>query len=109
MLPLTPANNYTATILFCGGADYASNEWAYNTSYYLGKRVYIYLALSLGTDPAHRTARENSASCVQMTPDVSQEVSIMNIHLYERSLIVCSAGILTPFGISGSTTTVSSN
>ncbi|KAI0262623.1 glyoxal oxidase [Gloeopeniophorella convolvens] len=27
MLPLTPANNYTPTLLFCGGQDMADNEW----------------------------------------------------------------------------------
>ena len=27
MLPLTPANNYTATILFCGGSDVQPNQY----------------------------------------------------------------------------------
>lgn len=27
MLPLTPDNNYTATILFCGGSNRQNNEW----------------------------------------------------------------------------------
>ena len=28
MLPLTPANNYTATILFCGGTNLQDDQWA---------------------------------------------------------------------------------
>jgi hypothetical protein len=27
MLPLTPANNYTPTVLFCGGTDIPDNQW----------------------------------------------------------------------------------
>ncbi|OBZ70682.1 Galactose oxidase [Grifola frondosa] len=27
MLPLTPANNWTATVLFCGGANIQANQW----------------------------------------------------------------------------------
>lgn len=27
MLPLTPANNWTATILFCGGTDLKADQW----------------------------------------------------------------------------------
>lgn len=27
MLPLTPANNYTATIIFCGGSDVQPKKW----------------------------------------------------------------------------------
>ena len=27
MLPLTPANNYTATILFCGGSNMQPEQW----------------------------------------------------------------------------------
>jgi hypothetical protein len=37
MLPLTPANKYTATVLFCGGGNYASDEWENPVSYYKGK------------------------------------------------------------------------
>ena len=50
MLPLTPANNYTATILFCGGQNI--NDWT--------------VSASLVNQPA-------STSCVSMTPDVSTE------------------------------------
>lgn len=30
MLPLTPANNYTATIVFCGGTDLLADQWVTN-------------------------------------------------------------------------------
>ena len=48
MLPLTPANGYKATILFCGGQNL--NNWTPSSS--------------LVNKPA-------SASCVSITPDVS--------------------------------------
>jgi len=48
MLPLTPANKYTATILFCGGQNI--NNWTPSAS--------------LVNKPA-------SSSCVSITPDVS--------------------------------------
>ncbi|KJA20047.1 copper radical oxidase [Hypholoma sublateritium FD-334 SS-4] len=51
MLPLTPANNYTATILFCGGSDVQPNQW-----------------LSPSFIPPTFPA---STSCVKLTPDVS--------------------------------------
>ncbi|KAG6891584.1 hypothetical protein C0992_003612 [Termitomyces sp. T32_za158] len=52
MLPLTPANNWTATILFCGGSNVKTNQW-------------------LDPDwiiPKHPA----STSCVRITPDISQ-------------------------------------
>ncbi|KAF8348212.1 glyoxal oxidase [Amanita rubescens] len=51
MLPLTPANQWTATILFCGGSNVADNEW-YDQNF-----VPV-------TQPA-------SPSCVRITPDNS--------------------------------------
>ncbi|KAF8647070.1 hypothetical protein AX16_006905 [Volvariella volvacea WC 439] len=51
MLPLTPQNNYTATLLFCGGSNVAPNRWL--------QQDFI-----ASTYPA-------SASCVQITPDHS--------------------------------------
>lgn len=48
MFPLTPANNYTATILFCGGTDLQSDQWT--------------IGLDLTTIAA-------SQSCVTITPD----------------------------------------
>ncbi|KAJ7497677.1 glyoxal oxidase [Mycena latifolia] len=48
MLPLTPANNWTATVLFCGGAD--NDDW------------------STDWDIASMPA---STSCVTITPDVA--------------------------------------
>ncbi|KAG6810066.1 hypothetical protein H0H92_013500 [Tricholoma furcatifolium] len=51
MLPLTPANNWTATVLFCGGSDVQSSQW---------------------TDPSWIIPTYNaSTSCVRITPDVS--------------------------------------
>ncbi|KAH9002019.1 glyoxal oxidase [Lactarius hatsudake] len=50
MLPLTPANNWTATIMFCGGTNIGSNEWVTNWNI---------------------AQHEASSSCVQITPDVS--------------------------------------
>ncbi|KAM6502144.1 copper radical oxidase [Amanita muscaria] len=51
MLPLTPANQWTATVLFCGGSNVADNQW-YDPNF-----VPI-------TQPA-------STSCVRLTPDLS--------------------------------------
>ncbi|KAG8858717.1 hypothetical protein FRB96_004854 [Tulasnella sp. 330] len=51
MLPLTPANNWTATVLFCGGTDLQPDQW------------------TAGLDLTQVAA---SASCVYMTPDVDQ-------------------------------------
>ncbi|KAF9482234.1 copper radical oxidase [Pholiota conissans] len=51
MLPLTPANNYTATILFCGGSNVRTDQWTSPD-------------FVPSTFPA-------STSCVKLTPDVS--------------------------------------
>lgn len=51
MLPLTPANNYTATIIFCGGSNVAPNKWTSSS-------------FIIPTFPA-------STSCVTLTPDMS--------------------------------------
>lgn len=50
MLPLTPANNYTATIIFCGGSNISTAQWTENW------------------DIPHYAA---STSCVQITPQLS--------------------------------------
>ncbi|KAM5534563.1 hypothetical protein V8D89_011767 [Ganoderma adspersum] len=50
MLALTPDNNYTATLLFCGGTNLQSSQWVTNW------------------DIAQYNA---SNSCVRLTPDVS--------------------------------------
>ncbi|KAJ2926787.1 hypothetical protein H1R20_g10295, partial [Candolleomyces eurysporus] len=52
MLPLTPANNYTATVLFCGGANVTTETW------------WAQDFIPLQQAP--------STSCVKITPDVSQ-------------------------------------
>ncbi|TFK16812.1 copper radical oxidase [Coprinopsis marcescibilis] len=51
MLPLTPRNNYTATVLFCGGTDVPYDRW------------YAPDFIPLNEVP--------STSCVSITPDVS--------------------------------------
>ncbi|GAA6008277.1 uncharacterized protein JCM10292_004115, partial [Rhodotorula paludigena] len=52
MMPLTPANNYTATIMFCGGTDLQPDQWTLNWN--------------IAGYPADST-------CVSMTPDVSTD------------------------------------
>ncbi|TDL21723.1 glyoxal oxidase [Rickenella mellea] len=50
MLPMTPGNNWTATILFCGGTNLEPDQWVDNWN--------------MATYPT-------STSCVTITPDVS--------------------------------------
>ncbi|KAG8747996.1 hypothetical protein FRC10_009748 [Ceratobasidium sp. 414] len=52
MLPMTPANNWTATILLCGGSDLQPDQWR-------------------PSDPLVTYVAD--ASCVSMTPDVSTD------------------------------------
>lgn len=52
MMPLTPANNWTATVLFCGGSDIKEDQWKPNWDI-----------------PKHPA----STSCVSITPDVSTD------------------------------------
>ncbi|CAE6477471.1 unnamed protein product [Rhizoctonia solani] len=54
MLPLTPANNWTATLLFCGGSDLQPDQWVENWA--------------IAAYPADST-------CVRMTPDVEAKWS----------------------------------
>ncbi|KAG8882655.1 hypothetical protein FRB98_003546, partial [Tulasnella sp. 332] len=51
MLPLTPENGWTATIIFCGGTNLQPDQWATNWN--------------IAEYPA-------DATCVKITPDVSQ-------------------------------------
>jgi Glyoxal oxidase N-terminus len=51
MLPLTPENNYQATILFCGGSNLQPDQWTLNWD--------------LAAYPA-------DSSCVSISPDLSQ-------------------------------------
>jgi hypothetical protein len=51
MLPLTPDNNYKATILFCGGTDLEPDQWTQDWA--------------IAAYPA-------DASCVNISPDESQ-------------------------------------
>ncbi|KAF9450694.1 copper radical oxidase [Macrolepiota fuliginosa MF-IS2] len=51
MLPMTPANNWTATILFCGGSNVTTPRWT--------EKDFIV------------TQQRASSSCVKITPDMS--------------------------------------
>lgn len=72
MLPLTPDNNYTATIIFCGGSDVQAKQYVYlrTTSVFPFTDLSLYLIrwtspqFIIPTYPA-------SSSCVKLTPDVS--------------------------------------
>lgn len=51
VLPMTPANNWTATIMFCGGSNVTTPQWS---------------------DPTFIAIQQTAAtSCVKITPDVS--------------------------------------
>ncbi|KAJ7217754.1 glyoxal oxidase [Mycena pura] len=63
MLPLTPANNWTATLLFCGGQD--NDDW------------------STDWDIASMAA---STSCVRITPDISKSYTKDDSMLEGRSM-----------------------
>ncbi|KAF7358228.1 hypothetical protein MVEN_00871500 [Mycena venus] len=63
MLPLTPANNWTATILFCGGSD--NDNWNQNWD--------------IASFPA-------SNSCVRITPDQSKSYTKDDPMLEARSM-----------------------
>jgi hypothetical protein len=51
VLPMTSANNWTATVMFCGGSNVTTQQWS---------------------DPSFVAVQQRaSASCVKITPDVS--------------------------------------
>ncbi|QRV94398.1 glyoxal oxidase [Ceratobasidium sp. AG-Ba] len=50
MLPLTPANNWTATMVFCGGSDLTPKQW---------------------TDGSAKIDYPADSTCVRITPDVN--------------------------------------
>jgi len=66
MLPLTPDNNWTATILFCGGTNQQSNQWMDPN-------------WVIPTTPT-------STSCVTISPDVSGSYSHVDSLLEGRSM-----------------------
>ncbi|KAI0373953.1 DUF1929-domain-containing protein [Pilatotrama ljubarskyi] len=88
MLPLTPANGYTATIMFCGGNDLQPDRW------------------TTDWDIAQYKA---SPSCVKLTPDVSTQYvhedplpegrSMGNLILLPNGKILCLNGAAT--GVAG--------
>ncbi|KAG8795667.1 hypothetical protein FRC12_011639 [Ceratobasidium sp. 428] len=52
MMPLTPANNWTATLMFCGGSDLQPNQW---------------------TEDWAIAAYPADATCVKISPDLSEK------------------------------------
>ncbi|TNY18275.1 copper radical oxidase [Rhodotorula diobovata] len=52
MMPLTPANNWTATIMFCGGTNLQPDQWTLNWNI---------------------AGYDADSTCVSMTPDVSTD------------------------------------
>lgn len=67
MLPLTPANNWTATMLFCGGTDLQPDQWMTNPTW------------NVAAYPADNT-------CVSITPDVSSQWEDEDTMLEGRSM-----------------------
>ncbi len=67
MLPLTPANNYTATILFCGGSNIATDRFAYSLS-----PLHILIAPRWTAQGFIAPSYPASTSCVSITPDSSK-------------------------------------
>ena len=43
MLPLTPANNYTATVLFCGGTNLQPDQWTHVKIDVHGRQARLYI------------------------------------------------------------------
>ncbi|KII92418.1 hypothetical protein PLICRDRAFT_104299 [Plicaturopsis crispa FD-325 SS-3] len=84
MMPLTPKNNWTATILFCGGTNLQSDRWTQDWD--------------IATYPA-------SNSCVQITPDVASTYSeddplpegrsMANLIILPNGQILCLNGAQT--------------
>lgn len=82
MLPMTPANNWTATILFCGGSNVTTPQWS---------------------DPTFIAIQQKAAtSCVRITPDVSSSYehddplpdgrTMANLILLPDGTIFCTNG-----------------
>ncbi|KAG8713499.1 hypothetical protein FRC08_013177 [Ceratobasidium sp. 394] len=65
LLPMTPANNWTATILLCGGSDLQPDQWRASDP--------------LVTYPA-------DASCVSMSPDVSADWKVEDTMPFGRTM-----------------------
>ncbi|KAG1751354.1 glyoxal oxidase, partial [Suillus paluster] len=93
MLPLTPDNNYTASLMFCGGSNISTEQWTQNW------------------DIPHFPA---SSSCVQITPDQSPKYTELdalpegrtmgNLILLPDGRILCLNGAKTGTAGYGNTT-----
>lgn len=77
MLPLTPANNYTATIVFCGGTDLLADQWVtdWNIAGYAADKTCVKVSSSCETTADEGSTDSDSFifSPFQMSPDVSVE------------------------------------
>lgn len=88
MLPLTPQNNWTATVMFCGGSNIKDNQWQTNWD--------------IAQYPA-------SSSCVQISPDISNSYKSVdplpeartmgNLILLPTGQVLCLNGAAT--GVAG--------
>ena len=71
MLPLTPANNYTATILFCGGSDVQPDRCACSFVMKVWSLIDDFIRFRWTSPNFIIPTYAASASCVKITPDVS--------------------------------------
>ena len=69
MLPLTPANNWTATIVFCGGSDVKPDQYSFFSRPFL--LLFINPAYRWSSPNFIPTIRPASSSCVRITPDIN--------------------------------------
>lgn len=71
MLPLTPANNYTATILFCGGSNIQPERWVDCACMDGCLLTHCPIICRWTSSSFIIPTYAASASCVTLTPDVS--------------------------------------
>jgi hypothetical protein len=71
MLPLTPANNWTATIMFCGGTDLQNDQYALLVDCFRICFFWLTRSFYRWNTNWNIAAYPASQSCVKITPDVS--------------------------------------
>jgi len=106
MLPLTPANNWNPTILFCGGSDMSDTDWG----------NYSYPAIDTWNYPASRDCQRitpepaDGSQPVYVTDDQMPEGRSMGqfIILPDGSMLVINGGLNGTAGYATSTGTTSS-
>ncbi|KAK2467917.1 hypothetical protein APHAL10511_000212 [Amanita phalloides] len=89
MLPLTPANNYTQTILFCGGSDMPDPDWG----------NYIMPAINTWLYPASRDCQRITPEPQNGSPAYEQDDNMLEgrtmgqfIILPDQTLLVVNGG-----------------